>query len=364
MEIEKVNPLNLTKEEIFKAKELAKKIDYNNDSSIINFGIDTQRKLGESSNKILEHVKTKDVDEVGEILTSLVQKIQAYDVNQNWFEKTFSKLPVLNKVFNHTKKIISQYKTVETNLSEITIKLEKNRSSLNKDNINLKIQYEDNIKYIKENKINIEALKIVVEDLKNVIKEKELDLSVSNNEMISQEINVLTNKLNRLDKKIHNLKIFETSIQQSLPRLLMIQEGNNELMENIQFSILNVIPLWKNQVAEAISLNKQKSIADIQESVYSMTNDLIKSNSTKTKENMILIAKQMEKDVIDIETIEKSNRDIIETIDAVLKIKSEGREKRIDVQKRLETIKTELSDKINSLNKIEETTINTDYEEI
>lgn len=358
---------SLNPDDIKKAENLAKQLNISDDTALMNFGIDTQKKLGDASTKILNGIKTKDADEAGDALASLVMQIKGCDIEPNWFEKNISKVPIIGKVFDYSRKIVVKYSNVESNLDEIVHTLDKSRLSLLKDNVSLKNLYEDTIKFINDNKVNIEALNIHIKDLdENIIPEKERELQNDpSNELLIQELTVLKNKKSRVEKKIYNFKLFEVSSIQSLPRLLLIQDGNKQLCETIQTSVLNTIPLWRNQVAEAITLNKQHKVAKLSESVYDMTNELIRSNSLRTKENTLLIAKQMERGIIDVETLDKANKDFIETLDEVIKIKEEGRKARIEAEKKLESIKDELSDKIKSIHLIDKNeTFDTTYEDV
>jgi uncharacterized protein YaaN involved in tellurite resistance len=346
------NNQSLSDEEIKQAENLAKSLDIKSETAIMNFGVDTQKKLGDASTKILAQVKTKEAEEAGEALSELVKQIQTCDINQSAFEKIMAKLPLIGTAFNHTRKIIAQHKSVESNLDEIVGRLDKSRLSLIKDNTHLKTLYEDNIKFIKENKVNTEALKIKMREINDsIIPNLEKECSENpKDELKIQELSMLKNTLNRIDKKVYNLELFNTAAIQSLPRIVLIQEGNKELVENIQSTVLNVIPLWRNQIAEAVALIKQEKVASLQSAVYDVTNKLIKDNATRSKENTIAIAKQMERGIIDIETLQLANREFIATLDEVIKIKEEGSKNRLEAQKVIETIKEELTEKIKSVN--------------
>jgi uncharacterized protein YaaN involved in tellurite resistance len=335
----------------------------------MNFGVETQKKLGDASSKILAQVKTKDAEEAGEALSELVKQIQSCDINQSGFEKIMSKLPLVGGIFNHTRKIIAQHKSVEGNLDEIVGRLDKSRLSLVKDNSHLRTLYDDNIKFIKENKVNTEALRIKMREMNDIII-PELEKQCAENpkdDIKLQELSIMKNTLNRIDKKVYNLELFNTAAIQSLPRIVLIQEGNKELVENIQSTVLNVIPLWRNQIAEAVALIKQEKVAALQSAVYDVTNKLIKDNATRSRENTIAIAKQMERGIIDIETLKLANKEFIATLDEVIKIKEEGAKNRIEAQKTIENIKTELSEKIKSVNitnSVENDVVDTDFIEV
>lgn len=368
-ELSKIHNKSLTLDEVKQAETLAKSLDIKNEAVIMNFGVETQKKLGDSSTKILSQVKTKEAEEAGEALSELVKQIQGCDINQSGFEKFMSKIPVVGSIFNHTKKIIAQHKSVESNLDEIVGRLDKSRVSLVKDNTHLKTLYDENCKFIQENKVNVEALRIVMRELndKHIPDMEKYVLENPADDMKLQELSMLKNTLNRIDKKVYNLELFNTAAIQSLPRIVLIQEGNKELVENIQSTVLNVIPLWRNQIAETIALIKQGKVAKLQEAVYEVTNKLIKDNATRSRENTVTIAKQMERGIIDIETLQLANKEFIATLDEVIKIKEEGAKKRIEAEKVIETIKIELSEKIKTVHitsSVSNETVDTDYTEV
>jgi uncharacterized protein YaaN involved in tellurite resistance len=174
--------------------------------------------------------------------------------------------------------------------------------------------------------------------------------------------------LNRLDKKVYNLELFNTAVIQSLPRLDLIQNGNIQLCDNIQNTVLTVIPLWRGQIAERVTLIKQSKVAKNQEAVYDLTNRLISDNSKTTKENTLAIARQMERGIIDIETLKQTNKDFIDTLDGVIKIREEGSKKRLEAEKVLHDIKKELGDKMKSINTqttvTNDSVVDTDYVEV
>jgi uncharacterized protein YaaN involved in tellurite resistance len=183
-----------------------------------------------------------------------------------------------------------------------------------------------------------------------------------------QELHKMKDSLNRLDKKVYNLELFNTAVIQSLPRLDLIQNGNIQLCDNIQNTVLTVIPLWRGQIAERVTLIKQSKVAKNQEAVYDLTNRLISDNSKTTKENTLAIARQMERGIIDIETLKQTNKDFIDTLDGVIKIREEGSKKRLEAEKVLHDIKKELSDKMKSINTqttvTNDSVVDTDYVEV
>jgi uncharacterized protein YaaN involved in tellurite resistance len=362
--------VELSSEDKLRAEELSKTIDIRNDSTITTFGMDTQKKFGEASNKMLSQVKNKEAEEAGSALSELVEKMQGMDLEQSGVEKFLSKIPIIKNLVSHSRKIIAQHTNVESNLDLIVGKLDSSMLALTKDNANLQNLKIDNMNFLGENKVNIEAIRIIMRDLekkqipelqKYVDKHPDDDIKI-------QELHKMKDSLNRLDKKVYNLELFNTAVIQSLPRLDLIQNGNIQLCDNIQNTVLTVIPLWRGQIAERVTLIKQSKVAKNQEAVYDLTNRLISDNSKTTKENTLAIARQMERGIIDIETLKQTNKDFIDTLDGVIKIREEGSKKRLEAEKVLHDIKKELSDKMKSINTqttvTNDSVVDTDYVEV
>jgi uncharacterized protein YaaN involved in tellurite resistance len=362
--------VELSSEDKLRAEELSKTIDIRNDSTITTFGMDTQKKFGEASNKMLSQVKNKEAEEAGSALSELVEKMQGMDLEQSGVEKFLSKIPIIKNLVSHSRKIIAQHTNVESNLDLIVGKLDSSMLALTKDNANLQNLKTDNMNFLGENKVNIEAIRIIMRDLeKKQIPELQKYVDKNPDDDIKiQELHKMKDSLNRLDKKVYNLELFNTAVIQSLPRLDLIQNGNIQLCDNIQNTVLTVIPLWRGQIAERVTLIKQSKVAKNQEAVYDLTNRLISDNSKTTKENTLAIAKQMERGIIDIETLKQTNKDFIDTLDGVIKIREEGSKKRLEAEKVLHDIKKELSDKMKSINTqttvTNDSVVDTDYVEV
>ena len=304
--------VELSSEDKLRAEELSKTIDIRNDSTITTFGMDTQKKFGEASNKMLSQVKNKEAEEAGSALSELVEKMQGMDLEQSGVEKFLSKIPIIKNLVSHSRKIIAQHTNVESNLDLIVGKLDSSMLALTKDNANLQNLKIDNMNFLGENKVNIEAIRIIMRDLekkqipelqKYVDKHPDDDIKI-------QELHKMKDSLNRLDKKVYNLELFNTAVIQSLPRLDLIQNGNIQLCDNIQNTVLTVIPLWRGQIAERVTLIKQSKVAKNQEAVYDLTNRLISDNSKTTKENTLAIARQMERAVSYTHLTLPTNREV------------------------------------------------------
>jgi uncharacterized protein YaaN involved in tellurite resistance len=354
-----IQNLDLTFEDIQKAVTLANTINLDDESSITNFGINTQKKLGDSSTKILNEVKTKDTEEIGMLLGTLLNEVKSYDVTQTGFEKLMSNLPIVGKFYQLGDKILSQHKTVESNLNDITERLDKSRVSLTVDNMNLSKMYDEIIVFIKENKVNIEALRIKVRELsEDVVPQLQSELQAKPDQIKEQELSRVIGLIARIEKKIYSMDLFQTASEQSMPRLMLMADNNLQLSSNIESTILNVIPLWKQQIAEALYLEKQKKVVDLQDAIYNTTNDLIRKNSKTIKDNTIKVAKHMERGVIDIETLKQVNSDFVETIKEVKAAREQGVLARQKATAELQQVKSDMSKTIASLNATNEKSVN------
>lgn len=344
----------LTSDENQKAALLAKSIDLNNENAITNFGIDTQKKLGDHSAKILSEVKTKDTDEIGVLLGGVLEQVQSYDISQSTFEKMMSNIPIIGKFYQMGNKIISQHKTVESNLNDIVERLDKSRVSLSNDNENLKSLYNQTLQFVRENKINVEALKMKMLELNGQIESIRLELAVTPDQIKEQELGRLTNMLSRIEKKIHNMQILDAAAYQTIPTIVMMGDNNQQLMTDIETVIMNTIPIWKTTIANALYLEKQKRVVDMQNAIYDTTNSMMVKNSKTIKENSIKVAKHMERDIIDIETFKQINKDLVETIQAVAKIKEDGKLNRDKSSVELANVTRDMSEAIKMLNVVNE----------
>jgi len=328
-----------------RANELSKSIDHKNKNTILNFGIEAQRKLSRNSEDLLEKIKTKDAGDAGDAINELLKTLNYIDVDALSENKKFlSKIPFIGKYFDKVKNIMVKYNNVSENIDNIVKKLTISRNSLIRDSEMLNVLYEKNTQYINDLNINIEAAYIKLDELKNKIipdKQKEIENNKTDDVLI-QELSDLINFENKLEIKLHDLELSKGATVQSLPQIRLIQNNNNTLVEKIQSSIMTTIPLWKNQVTVALAINRQKKVLDISKLLTDSTNDLLKKNSQLLKQNTIETAKQNERGIIDIETLKSTNKDLISVVEEVQKIQIEGAKKRQKAKEELYKIEQEL----------------------
>ena len=329
--------------------EFITKIDVMDQNLVLQYGAKAQNKISAFSDNILEDVKTKDIGDTGELLANLVGEIKSFNSSIGTSKKGIFKL------FNSAKKeistIIAKYNKIEKNVDTIENSLEKNKVTLLKDIALFDTMYDKNLEYFKEISLYIIAGERKLEELKNkTLPAAKAKFEETHEQLDAQKIQDLENQINRFEKKIYDLKTTRIISIQMAPQIRLLQNNDAELVEKIQSSITNTIPLWKNQMVLALGINNSKRALESQQAVSNLTNDMLKKNSETLKQGSIEIAEEAEKAIIDIETLKKTNQDLIETIDNVIKIHEEGHAKRMEAEAELENIEKELKSKLIEIN--------------
>ena len=302
------------------------------------------------SDEVLEGVKTKNTGEVGDLLSTLVAEIKSFDKSIDSSNKG-----ILSKVFGSAKKeldkIIAKYSKIEKNIDSIEKGLEEDKLLMLKDINIFDSMYEKNLEYFKSISLYIIAGERKLDELRNVELPKLKELAEKSGDQIDvQKVNDLENMIIRFEKKIYDLKTTRVISLQMAPQIRLLQNNEAELVEKIQSSITNTIPLWKNQIVLALGITNAKKALKGQQEVTKLTNEMLKKNSETLKQGSIDIAEQSERAIVDVETLKKTNADLIETLDKVLEIHENGRVKRAEAEKELEVIEKELKDKLLEIN--------------
>ena len=337
----------LSKEEKEAIEEFNSKIDINDSAQILQYGVAAQEKISKFSDSILEDVKTKNAGDVGNLLADLVSQIKSFDKDIN----SASKKNFLEKIFNSAKKefdfIVAKYSKIEKNIDTIEGGLEKDKIQMLKDITVFDTMYEKNLEYFKEISLYIIAGDRKIEELRNVELPKLKEAAEKSGDQIDvQKVNDMEALINRFEKKIYDLKTTRIISIQMAPQIRLLQNNEAELVEKIQSSITNTIPLWKNQMVLALGINNAKEALKSQQAVSKLTNEMLVKNSETLKQGSIDIARESERAIVDIETLQKTNQDLIETLDSVIAIHEEGRAKRAEAEKTLEEIEKELKAKM------------------
>ncbi|GGJ69757.1 uncharacterized protein YaaN involved in tellurite resistance [Anoxybacillus voinovskiensis] len=333
-----------------KAFQLSQQIDPRNQQAIVQYGVAAQAELSKFSHAILHHVQTKDAGPVGEVISTLMSKIK--EVNPDDLLPTkkgfFSRL--FGSVSKSLQGMMAKYQKIGVEIDKIADQLEKHRQLLFRDIMMLETLYEKNKEYFDALNIYIAAAEIKLEELRTkTIPEKRAQAERSGNQMEIQEVNDLLQFADRLEKRIHDLKLSRQVTIQTAPQIRMIQHMNQTLVERIQSSILTAIPLWKNQVVIALTLFRQQKAVEAQKQVTETTNDLLLRNSEMLKINSIEVAKENERGLIDIETLKKTQENLVTTLEETLKIQQEGRLKRQQVERELVHMEEQLKQTLASM---------------
>ena len=341
----------LTDEEKKAVDEFNEKIDVFDSTQILQYGSAAQNKISEFSDSILDDVKTRNAGDVGELLANLVGQIKSFDASidgsapKGFFDKIFGSA---KKEFNT---IIAKYSKIETNIDTIEKGLDKNRIQLLKDISVFDELYEKNLDYFKELSLYIIAGERKLEELKTkTLPELKKKAEETGEQLDVQKVQDMEAQINRFEKKIYDLKTTRIISIQMAPQIRLLQNNDAELVEKIQSSITNTIPLWKNQMVLALGINDAKKALKEQQAVTNLTNEMLIKNSETLKQGTIDIAKESERAIVDIETLKKTNANLIETLDSVIKIHEDGRVKRAAAEEELKNIEKELKDKILEIN--------------
>lgn len=329
------------------AKELAAKIDATDQQGVITYGAVAQQKLSEFSQSMLNHVQANDIGPVGDSLTELMYRLNEANPDElragegSLFKRMFG------KVKQSIYEITAKYQKMGAQIDKIAVKLDKEKDGLLKDNLMLEQLYHKNKDYFDALNIYIAAGELKAEELKTtIIPEAMKKAETSGDQMDVQIVNDYGQFLDRLDKRTHDLRLARQITIQQAPQIRLIQNTNQALAEKIQASINTAIPLWKNQVVIALTLLRQKDAVTAQRQVSETTNDLLKKNSEMLKVSAIETAKENERGIVDIETLQKTQNDLVETLQETLRIQQEGKEKRRAAEIELGTMEENLKNKL------------------
>ena len=333
----------LTPEELRMVEEFSKKIDVTDSKAVLTYGVGTQKKMADFSEKTLESVKTKDIGEVGDMVTGLVTQLKSFDID----EEDKGLLGFFKKKGNQVTELKSKYASVEKNVESISKELEKHQMILLKDIELLDRMYELNLNYYKELTMYILAgkkkLKEVRENELPALQKKAEESGLPEDAQAARD---LAEQCDRFEKKLYDLQLTRTVAMQTGPQIRMIQASDQVMAEKIQPTIVNTIPLWKNQMVIAIGIEHASRAAKAEREVNEMTNALLRKNAEKLKQATVESAKEAERGVVDIETLKHTNEMLISTMDEVLQIQSEGKQKRAAAQKDLAQIEAQLRQKL------------------
>lgn len=335
--------VNFSDEERALIQQYREKINLSSTTDIIQYGVASQTKVSNFSNEILKQVRTKDMGGAEDILLNLRMDIKSFDENVN--KKPL--IPFFDNVKKKIKRLRTEYASVEKNIHQIELKLEGHYKNLLKDvNIFDKL-FVENQNYFKELSLHIAAGEEKLNEVHTTtLPALRREAEESGDQHKIQAYKDMEQHVVRFERKIHDLKLTRMVVLQTAPQIRMIQNNSSALMEKIQSSIVNTLPLWKNQMVLTLGIAHSQRALEAQKAVTDATNELLRKNSEMLKESTIGVARETERGIVDMETIKKANTDIIETINQVLQIQRDGREKRKVVEQELLQAETELKQHI------------------
>lgn len=347
-EPESLPEADLSPEEEKLVADFAEKIDLLNSNLVLQYGANAQKKIADFSETALENVKSKDLGEVGQMLTDVVVELKGFETAEE--EKGF--FGFFKKSANRLDAMKSKYAKAETNVNQICKVLENHQIQLLKDIALLDKMYDLNTTYFKELTMYILAGKRKLKKAQQTELPLLLDKAAKSGlPEDAQAANDMAAMLNRFEKKIHDLELTRMISIQMAPQIRLVQNNDTLMTEKIQSTLVNTIPLWKSQMVLAIGINHSEQAARAQREVTDMTNELLRKNAEVLKTATIETAKESERGIVDVDTLKKTNESLISTLDEVVRIQAEGRQKRMDAEAELARMEGELKNKLLQLSK-------------
>ena len=332
----------LTPEEQKMVNDFAAKIDIENTNQILQYGAGTQKKMADFSDTALDNVKTQDLGEIGELISNVVGELKDFDVQEEgkffgFFRKQTSKIENLK----------NKYDKAQANVEKITDSLQQHQVRLMKDSAMLDKMYEQNLNYFKELTMYILAGKKKLEETRNgKLAEMKNKAALSGLPEHAQAARDLDEKCSRFEKKLHDLELTRTIAMQTAPQIRLIQNNDTVMVEKIQTTIVNTIPLWKSQMVLALGIAHSAEAVQAQRQVTDITNELLRKNAETLHMATVETAKESERGIVDLETLQKTNADLIQTLDDVMRIQMEGRQKRQAAEMEMHRMEEELKRKL------------------
>ena len=338
----------LSPEERKMVNDFAEKIDITNSQMILQYGAASQKKLSDFSETALSRVKTKDMGETGELITNLISELQGFDATTEQPKGIFG---FFKKTSNSIEQLKTRYDSADKNVERIKAQLEDHQVTLMKDITMLDKMYELNLVYFKELTMYILAGKKKLAEVRaNDLKAAQEKAQRTQLPEDAQAARDLADLCDRFEKKLYDLELTRNVSIQMGPQIRLIQSNDTMMAEKIQTTIVNTIPLWKNQMVLALGIAHSQQAMQAERAVTDATNELLKKNAATLKQGTIEIAKESERGIVDIETLQQTNKQLIETLDELNKIRADGKAKRANAEQELGRIEGELRQKMLEIN--------------
>ena len=338
----------LSPEEQKMVNDFAEKIDITNSQMVLQYGAASQKKLSDFSETALSRVKTKDMGETGELITNLISELQGFDATTEQPKGIFG---FFKKTANSIEQLKTRYDSADKNVERIKAQLEDHQVTLMKDITMLDKMYELNLVYFKELTMYILAGKKKLAEVRaNDLKAAQEKAQRTQLPEDAQAARDLADLCDRFEKKLYDLELTRNVSIQMGPQIRLIQSNDTMMAEKIQTTIVNTIPLWKNQMVLALGIAHSQQAMQAERAVTDATNELLKKNAATLKQGTIEIAKESERGIVDIETLQQTNKQLIETLDELNKIRADGKAKRANAEQELGRIEGELRQKMLEIN--------------
>ncbi len=332
-------------------QQLSCQIDINDPMLSISWGVKPMTGIAQFSEALLQNVRAKDAGAVGEQLTDLLMKVKSVDLSKFGDKKSFlESIPLLGKIFSKAERFILEYKTLAEQVAIISKKLEQTLVALLRDVAAMEQLFNRNNEYLQQIGLYIAAGKRKLENIRaNELPTAQQKASTSGDAMDAQYVSDLNEHINRFERRLHDLLLSRAIAIQTAPQIRLIQRNDQSLAEKIQSSILSTIPIWKSQIVLAVALNTQKNAASLQKDVADTTNDLLKRNAELLYSGSIEIAHEVNRSIVDIETLRTVQSQLLNTIESTLNIANESRQRRITVEQELVQMEGELKVRLASI---------------
>ncbi len=332
---------NITPEDQKKYQDIGKALDPKDANSILNYGVEVQNSMERYSNTFLTSVRTYNSGEVGGLISDLLTQLKYIDVdelNHSAFSSFVSHIPFVKKLVVDTQKLFQKYDTVINNVDQITNKIKAGRVNSIKDNSSLQTMFDSNVTYIHQMEDLIVSGKLKFDELSQQLAQMDANPSAYND----YEIADMRDFVNRLDKRLADLKVVRYIMLQSLAQIRVVQSNNNSIADKAQSIVSTTIPVWKNQLTIAVALNRQKENVEMQQKISDTTNTILQKNAELLKQNSIDVAKENEKTVVSLDTLKRTTASLIDTLTEVKRIHDEGTQNRQTLNTELQNLESQL----------------------
>ena len=336
----------LTPDDLARVAAIKDSVDLTDTQSVLSFGLPAQSRIANFADSLLGDVRNKEAGAGGVALTDLLKKVRELDVDALDGGSGMARIPILGKFANTFDRFAARYQKVATSIDRIIDALERSRMAL-KDMTVLDKMFELNLDYLKQLDVYIAAGEQALEELhRDRIPALEAEVAASNDVMAAQRLTDLQQAATRFERRLHDLKPTRMVALQTAPQIRLIQSNDENLVEKIQASVLTTIPLWKNQIVIAISLYRQQKAIELQKQVTDTTNELLSKNAELLRTGSAKVGREVERGIVDVETLRKVNADLVATLEETISIQEEGRARRLEAESEIGQLQTELRQKL------------------